>query len=94
MWTPVSAASETGTPLTWGFAETLGCLQTSLPITGELLPPMSLNGIDMLIIFTWGILVTFALSWVCDMLIGKFVMGKLPAPGGADAQDPATAGNE
>lgn len=53
-----------------GFAETLGCLQTSFPIAGELLPPMSLNGIDMLVIFTWGTLVTFALSWVCDALIG------------------------
>ena len=61
-----------------GFAETLGCLQTSFPIAGELLAPMSLNGIDMLIIFTWGILVTFCLSFVCDLLIGKFVISKLP----------------
>ena len=66
-----------------GFAETLACLQTSFPIAGELLPPMSLNGIDMLIIFTWGILVTFCLSFVCDLLIGKFVISKLPpAPEG------------
>jgi hypothetical protein len=44
---------------------------------------MSLNGIDMLIIFTWGILVTFCLSFVCDLLIGKFVISKLPpAPEG------------
>ena len=63
-----------------GFAETLGCLQTSFPIAGELVAPMTLNGIDMLIIFTWGILVTFCLSWVCDKLIGKFVLSKLPAP--------------
>ena len=63
-----------------GFAETLGCLQTSFPIAGELVAPMTLNGIDMLIIFTWGILVTFCLSWVCDKLIGKFVISKLPAP--------------
>ncbi|MBQ6390859.1 MAG: DUF1097 family protein [Eggerthellaceae bacterium] len=66
-----------------GFAETLACLQTSFPSAGELLPPMSLNGIDMLIIFTWGILVTFCLSFVCDLLIGKFVISKLPpAPEG------------
>jgi hypothetical protein len=46
---------------------------------------MSLNGIDMLIIFTWGILVTFCLSLVCDLLIGKFVISKLPpAPEGED----------
>lgn len=61
-----------------GFAETLGCLQTSFPIAGELVAPMTLNGVDLLIIFTWGILVTFALSWVCDALIGKFVISKLP----------------
>lgn len=68
-----------------GFAETLGCLQTSFPIAGELLAPMSLNGLDMLIIFTWGLLVTFCLSFVCDLLIGKFVMSKLPpAPEGDD----------
>lgn len=73
-----------------GFAETLGCLQTSFPIAGELLPPMSLNGIDMLVIFTWGTLVTFALSWVCDALIGKFVIGKHPSPEGASAQGPST----
>ena len=66
-----------------GFAETLACLQTSFPIAGELLAPMSLNGFDMLIIFTWGILVTFCLSLVCDLLIGKFVISKLPpAPEG------------
>lgn len=77
-----------------GFAETLGCLQTSFPIAGELLPPMSLNGIDMLVIFTWGTLVTFALSWVCDALIGKFVIGKHPSPEGASAQGPSTERGE
>ena len=71
-----------------GFAETLGCLQTSFPVAGELLAPMSLNGIDMLIIFTWGILVTFCLSLVCDLFIGKFVMSKLPpAPEAAESPE-------
>lgn len=77
-----------------GFAEALGCLQTSFPIAGELLPPMSLNGIDMLVIFTWGTLVTFALSWVCDALIGKFVAGKHSSPEGASAQGPSTERGE
>ncbi|MBP3867259.1 MAG: hypothetical protein J6D25_05565 [Eggerthellaceae bacterium] len=63
-----------------GFAETLGCMQTSFPIAGQLVPPMTLNGIDLIIIFTWGLLVTFCLSFVCDKLIGKFVLSKLPAP--------------
>ena len=63
-----------------GFAETLGCMQTSFPIAGQLVPPMTLNGIDLVIIFTWGLLVTFCLSFVCDKLIGTFVLSKLPAP--------------
>lgn len=63
-----------------GFAETLGCMQTSFPIAGQLVPPMTLNGFDLIIIFTWGLLVTFCLSFVCDTLIGKFVLSKLPAP--------------
>lgn len=63
-----------------GFAERLGCTQTSFPIAGQLVPPMTLNGIDLIIIFTWGLLATFFLSLVCDKLIGKFVLSKLPAP--------------
>ena len=55
---------------------------------------MSLNGSDMLVIFTWGTLVTFELSWVCDALIGKFVMGKHPFPEGASAQGPSTERGE
>lgn len=64
-----------------GLAETLGCLQTSFPVGGELLAPMSLNGIDMLIIFSWGVVVTFCLSLACDILIGKFALGKSEAAG-------------
>lgn len=68
-----------------GFAETLGCMQTSFPIAGELVPPMTLNGIDLFIIFTAGIAVTFCLSWFCDLLIGKFVFkGKPLAPSAPD----------
>ena len=69
-----------------GFAETLGCMQTSFPIAGQLVPPMTLNGIDLIIIFTWGLLVTFCLSFVCDKLIGKFVLSKLPAPAGTNQE--------
>lgn len=54
-----------------GFAETLGCMQTSFPIAGELVPPMTLNGIDLFIIFTAGIAATFCLSWFCDLLTKK-----------------------
>lgn len=70
-----------------GFAETLGCMQTSFPIAGALVPPMTLNGIDLIIIFTWGLLVTFCLSWVCDQLIERFVISKLPAPPEGNAQE-------
>lgn len=48
---------------------------------------MTLNGFDMLIIFTWGLIVTFFLSLVCDLLIGKFVFkGMPPSPEQADDQ--------
>lgn len=69
-----------------GFAETLGCMQTSFPIAGQLVPPMTLNGFDLIIIFTWGLLVTFCLSFVCDKLIGKFVLSKLPASADNDQE--------
>ncbi len=61
-----------------GFAETLGCLGTSFPLAGQLVPPMTYNGIDLLIIFTWGILVTFCLAWTCDKLIARFALPKQP----------------
>ena len=71
-----------------GFALTLGTLQTSFPIFGELMPPMSLNGIDMLVIFSWGIVVTFFLSLLCDILIGRFVFkGMPPAADGASQEE-------
>lgn len=64
-----------------GFAETLGCLQTSFPIAGELTPPMTLGAPDLLILFVCGLACTFALSLVCDALIGKFVFrGQPPMP--------------
>ena len=61
-----------------GFALTLSCMTTGYTVGGEVVAPMTLNGLDMLVVFTWGILVTFFLSWLCDLLIGKFVMSKLP----------------
>lgn len=61
-----------------GFAETLGCLTTSFPIAGQLVPPMTLNGIDLLIIFACGAAVAFAVSWAGDLLIGKFVFKGKP----------------
>ena len=61
-----------------GFALTLSCMTTGFTVGGQIVAPGTLNGIDMLIIFTWGLLVTFFLSWLCDVLIGKFVMAKLP----------------
>lgn len=71
-----------------GFAETLGCMTTSYPIAGELVPPMTLNGIDLLIIFVCGLVTTFCLSWFCDVLIGKFVFhGQPPLPPEAAGQD-------
>ncbi len=54
-----------------GFAETLGCLTTSYPLSGSLAAPGTLNGIDLLVIFAAGILVTFCLSWLCEKLVGK-----------------------
>lgn len=62
-----------------GFAETLGCMTTSFPIAGQLVAPGTLNGLDLLVVFAWGAAVTFALSWLCDVLIGKLVFkGKAP----------------
>lgn len=62
-----------------GFAETLGCMMTSYPLAGQLVAPGTLNGIDLLIIFACGTAATFALSWFCDLLIGKCVLKKQPA---------------
>lgn len=71
-----------------GFAETLGCLSTSYPIAGQLVPPMTLNGIDLIIIYSCGIIVTFCLSWFCDFLIGKFVFkGQPPLQPSASEDD-------
>ena len=70
-----------------GFALTLSCMTTGFTVGGQIVAPGTLNGIDMLIIFTWGLLVTFFLSWLCDVLIGKFVMAKLPdGPQSAEEQ--------
>ena len=72
-----------------GFAEALGCLQTSFPISGELVAPMTLGAPDLLILFVCGLACTFALSWLCDLLIGKFVFKGQPPlpPEQADAPD-------
>lgn len=70
-----------------GFALTLGCMTTSFPLAGALVPPMTLNGLDMLIIFTWGIAVTFALSWACDLLIGTFALKGAPPAGTQESPD-------
>lgn len=64
-----------------GFAETLGCLKTSFPIFGELVPPMTLGALDLLVMFVCGLACTFVLSWFCDLLINKFVFhGQPPMP--------------
>ena len=64
-----------------GFALTLACMTTGFNVGGEMVAPMTLNGLDMLIVFTWGLIATFFLSLLCDVLIGKFVMGKMPQDG-------------
>ena len=46
----------------------------------DLVPLMTLNDVDLIVIFTWSLLVTFCLSFVCDKFIDKFVLSKLPAP--------------
>lgn len=61
-----------------GFALTLACMGTGFNVGGEIVAPMTLNGLDMLIVFTWGLAATFFLSLLCDAFIGKFVMGKRP----------------
>lgn len=63
-----------------GLAETLGCMTTSFPVSGVLVPPATLAAPDLLIIFACGLATTFVLSLVCDLLIGKFVFhGQSPA---------------
>lgn len=70
-----------------GFALTLGCMSTGFTVGGQVVAPATLNGIDMLIIFTWGLLIAFFVSLLGDFLIGKFVMAKLPGgPQGAEEQ--------
>lgn len=61
-----------------GFALTLACMTTGFNVGGEVVAPMTLSGLDMLIVFTWGLAATFFLSLLCDVLIGKFVMSKMP----------------
>lgn len=62
-----------------GFAETLGCICTGFIFNGELAMPGTLNGIDMLIVFTLGLIVTFFLSLLCDVLINKIVFKGKPS---------------
>lgn len=73
-----------------GFAQTLGCMLTSFPVFGELLPPASLNGIDLLIIFGLGTIAAFFVSLLCDALIGKFVFKGNP-PAGPEEQNGKSA---
>ena len=67
-------------PVFYGTVHTGSQLDQHTVAMVDLVPLMTLNDVDLIVIFTWSLLVTFCLSFVCDTLIGKFVLSKLPAP--------------